>query len=63
MGGELRTYEVEINGNKTTMQLNEADAKRLGALPGDDEAGSDESLVTSTKARATSNKARTTENK
>jgi hypothetical protein len=64
VGGELNEYEVEVGGNKTTMQLNERDAKRLGVLPGgEDEAAEDESLVTSTKTRTTSNKARTTENK
>lgn len=33
-GGELKTYEVDVRGNKTTMQLNEHDAKRYGVLPG-----------------------------
>jgi hypothetical protein len=66
VGGELKTYEVEVNGNKTTMQLNERDARRMGLL-GDADGGDtaqEESLVTSTKARTTSNKARSgTENK
>lgn len=35
-GGELKTYEVDVRGNKTTMQLNEHDAKRLGLIPDSD---------------------------
>lgn len=62
VGGELKTYEVEVNGNKTSMQLNEQDARRLGAL-GDAPAEQPESLVTSDKARPTGNKARSPENK
>jgi hypothetical protein len=69
VGGELKTYEVEVNGNMTTMQLNEDDAKKMGVLPGGGGEGTgdgdqqDESLVTSGKTRGTANKARTTENK
>lgn len=68
MGGELKEYEVEVDGNRTTMQLNEHDAKRMGLLGEDPDSGEggvqQESLVTSAKARGTSNKARTsTENK
>lgn len=65
MGGELKTYEVEVSGNKTTMQLNERDAKRLGVLDGGDteDAQQDETLVTSSKTRTATNKARTAENK
>lgn len=31
--GELREYHARINGADTTVQLTEADAKRLGATP------------------------------
>jgi hypothetical protein len=30
VGGELRRYDVEINGVKTTMKLTEEDAERMG---------------------------------
>jgi len=32
---ELRIYKVLVNGNETTMQLTEEDAKQLGAEPVD----------------------------
>lgn len=31
--GELREYTVTMNGTPTTVLLNEADAKQLGAVP------------------------------
>lgn len=40
---QLKTYEVEVNGQKVTMKLNEADAERYG--------------VASTKKRTAQNKA------
>ena len=49
MASKLKTYEVTINGNKTTMQLNEDDAKRYGATE-----------VATKKAPAPQNKKRTT---
>lgn len=67
MGGPLKKYEVTTqSGVKTTMKLNEADAKRLGVLnePDQDNAEPAEETGQATpKARATRNKARTAANK
>ena len=65
MGGPLKRYEVTTpHGVKTTMKLNEADARRLGVL---DEPKQDstveERAPAPAKKRATSNKARTAANK
>lgn len=47
MAGPLKIYEVTVGGNRTTMKLTEAEAKRIGAT----EVG--------TKKRTAQNKART----
>ena len=67
MGGPLKKYEVTTpHGVKTTMKLNEDDAKRLGVLKEPDsgqaeKAGEDEQPAA--KRRAVSNKARTAASK
>lgn len=53
MDGELREYRVTINGNETTMQLNEDEAERLGGAPVEDATDSG-----GAKARGAANKAR-----
>jgi hypothetical protein len=68
VGGPLKKYEVTTpHGVKTTMKLNEDDARRLGVLeaPEQDTAGEavEEPAQSPTKRRATSNKARTAANK
>lgn len=39
--GEVRLYDVTVNGYETRMRLNEADAKELGATPVPDAAPAD----------------------
>lgn len=56
---ELKEYDVEINGNRTTMRLTEEDAKRYGAVEVDQDPAE-----TTTKAQtSTPNKAATPANK
>jgi hypothetical protein len=66
VGGPLKKYEVTTpSGVKTTMKLNDDDAKRLGVTadsPADEPAAEPESDTAAdapTKSRATRNKART----
>ena len=69
MGGPLKKYEVTTpSGVKTTMKLNEDDAKRLGVLDvpdaqtgteTPDTAAQQAETATPTKSRTTRNKART----
>jgi hypothetical protein len=63
VGGPLKKYEVTTpSGVKTTMKLNEDDARRMGVLGGDQEADTAiaaESSEAPAKARNTRNKART----
>lgn len=69
VGGPLKKYEVTTpSGVKTTMKLNEDDARRLGVLDDaqvDEPAGEEkqESSAPAPKARSTRNKARTAANK
>lgn len=68
MGGPLKKYEVTTpHGVKTTMKLNEDDAKRLGVLdaPERDATGevAEEADPAPAKKRAVSNKARTAASK
>lgn len=68
MGGPLKVYEVELpGGRKTTMQLNEEDAKRYGVAGGDsggDQAAQEPSgEEAAAKSRTTRNKARTASDK
>lgn len=70
MGGPLKEYEVTLpGGRKTTMQLNEEDAKRYGVFDGGsgdqpeqttEEASSEEAAA---KSRTPRNKARTASDK
>jgi hypothetical protein len=64
VGGPLKKYEVTTaHGVKTTMKLNEDDAKRMGLLDsgkGEDEQSAEEPAA---KARASRNKARTAADK
>jgi hypothetical protein len=50
--GELREYEVEINGNRTTMRLTEEDAKRYGAVEVGQAPAADTKAQTSTQNKA-----------
>ncbi|MET7429634.1 hypothetical protein ABZT16_11630 [Streptomyces flaveolus] len=67
MGGPLKKYEVTTpSGVKTTMKLNEADARRLGVLEEPEQDATDEATTEETpssKARSTRNKSRTAANK
>lgn len=65
MGGPLKRYEVTTpHGVKTTMKLNETDAKRLGVLdaPEPEGAGSTAEKAPA-KKRTVSNKSRTAADK
>lgn len=61
VGGPLKKYEVTTpSGVKTTMKLNEDDAKRLGVLKEPTETSTEESAPEpAAKKRAVSNKSRT----
>ncbi|WP_432027457.1 hypothetical protein [Streptomyces sp. 1222.5] len=64
MGGPLKKYEVTTaHGVKTTMKLNEDDARRMGLL--DSGSGEEEQAPQEpeTKARASRNKSRTAADK
>jgi hypothetical protein len=54
----VRLYDVVINGHKTQMNLNDADAKRLGATPVTG-ATADKTKAPTKARRTTPNKART----
>lgn len=58
---KVREYTVVVNGQETTMQLNEADAKQMGAKPV--QSGTQTSADVEEKARTTANKSRSAENK
>lgn len=63
VGGPLKKYEVTTpSGVKTTMKLNEDDARRLGVLEQETETQAPDQLAeteTPSKSRSTRNKART----
>jgi hypothetical protein len=68
VGGPLKKYEVTTpSGVKTTMKLNEADARRLGVVDEPEQVDTDttaeEPQQAQPKARATRNKSRTAANK
>lgn len=57
-GMPLNEYETEVNGIKTTLQLTEAHAKRLGLVEGDEP-----EAETKAPAKAPANKSRPAANK
>lgn len=61
MAGEVREYTVVVNGNETTMQLNDADAERVGVKKPVAKQQQDEEPEA--KSRSASNKSRGAENK
>ena len=62
--GALHTYEVEVNGQKTTMLLTDEDAARYGLSPSDALDAPVQPAVTTTKAAAApANKSSTPANK
>jgi hypothetical protein len=62
---DLKLYDVEINGFRTTIQLTEADAAARGltARPEASRAAEPAPAKAPAKSRRASNKARTAENK
>ncbi|WP_369274518.1 hypothetical protein AB5J55_35375 [Streptomyces sp. R11] len=64
MGGPLKRYEVTTpHGVKTTMKLNETDARRLGVLDEPEQDGTEEAAPAPAKKRTVSNKSRTAASK
>jgi hypothetical protein len=59
--GELKEYEVEVNGHRTTMRLTDEEARRYGvddqaAATADEAEAKAATASASTKARTPSNK-------
>ncbi|QHB37237.1 hypothetical protein SEA_GUDMIT_8 [Gordonia phage Gudmit] len=56
-GAASKTYEVEINGYATTVQLSDADAKARGLLKDEPKKSAPKKATPPNKARSASNKA------